>query len=137
MNVAEFAAQAIQTIKLMMKKKLQLKFQIHKTLESLYDFIPIEYLPSDYNGTQKSCREISSKIDKYIFLYFTLWQKKYLKIYPFVVQWAEALRSQEMTDWFFEQDKYKSDETQRPKNNSLDSNNFVGVHGTFRKLNID
>lgn len=53
------------------------------------------------------------------------------------MQWAEALRSQEMTDWFFEQDKYKSDETQRPKNNSLDSNNFVGVHGTFRKLNID
>lgn len=58
-NFPEKACGVLSKIKGFLKKSVADKIQIKKDSEYLKEIIPLEYLPSDYGGKQKSCREIS------------------------------------------------------------------------------
>lgn len=47
------------------------------------------------------------------------------------------MSSTEMSKWYSEQEKLKSNETQRMKNSSLDFDDFSCIYGTFKKIDID
>ncbi|KAL3270763.1 hypothetical protein HHI36_021289 [Cryptolaemus montrouzieri] len=84
------------------------KTYIHQSLESLYEHIPKEYLPSDYGGTEKSLEELHE-------------------------MWSQTLKANE--ERFRRLTKVKIKEIQNQKETINDMG--MGVDGSFKRLAID
>lgn len=112
-NCPSYAETAINFVKMFMKPKIRNRFQVHSSMESLFQKIPIEYFPSDFGGNEKSL--ISLQDD---------WWKK-LENY---------------CSYFEKQESVHSDESKRTQQNNHGADICSDVYGTvgsFHKLNID
>ncbi|XP_046964223.1 uncharacterized protein LOC124533103 [Vanessa cardui] len=90
--------------------KLRERIQIHRDLESLYKYVPKEILPSDLGGPEKSIQELNDDL-------------------------MNAVTSDEFTAILNEMRLAATDETYRSEDQFNDQ--YMGMPGSFRKLNID
>lgn len=102
---------AYNTLKSLMGNKDNRKIQIHGSdMEGLYKFVPKEYLPVEYGGTNGTIEEI-----------IQYWSKKVM----------------ESRDFFVEEQKYGSDESLRA-GEPVNYETLYGCDGSFRMLsNVD
>ncbi|XP_050508089.1 alpha-tocopherol transfer protein-like [Diabrotica virgifera virgifera] len=94
--------------KLFIKPKLYDRLKLHSSFESFLNYVPLEVLPKDYGGEEKSMDEL----------------EKMLK-----------LKLIEYGDRFDKLDTLRVNESLRPT--AIDCQENFGVHGTFRQMNID
>lgn len=108
-NNPKFLDSILIMFKTLLKSKLFERIIVHKNVDSLKNHIPKEYLPLDYEGKERSVREIHED-----------WVKEF-----------------EMQEYLFESEsKSITDESKRIGDPPFNSEHF-GVDGTFRKLNLD
>ncbi|KAK5638183.1 hypothetical protein RI129_012478 [Pyrocoelia pectoralis] len=109
-NAGSYMDMLMNMFKPFLKRDLINSLHFHtESIRSLYQYIPIECLPSNYGGSQPSLNELhESKINT-------------LMAYA---------------DYFTEDDSYIADETKRVGKPALLSEIF-GVEGSFKKLDID
>ncbi|XP_055903484.1 alpha-tocopherol transfer protein-like [Eupeodes corollae] len=108
-NVPKEAAALINIARSLMSKKIRERLIVHSSLESLYKYIPQDYLPEDYGGHNGSLQDA---ID--------IWEKR-------------LLRYRE----FFEEDvQYKANEKARI-GSRMSPESLFGLEGSFRKLEVD
>ncbi|XP_072393915.1 retinol-binding protein pinta-like [Diabrotica undecimpunctata] len=79
----------INVMKRFLKKKMVDRIIIHKNIESLYEHVPQELLPSDYGGKEKSLDEIIDLWKEHV--------KKYQKRFDFLDQ--VGMETYEKEEW--------------------------------------
>ncbi|XP_061393123.1 clavesin-2-like [Musca vetustissima] len=109
-NTSPTVDRLLNMIKSLMPVKQQQRLFIHgSNLESLYEHIPLKYLPRDLGGENSSFDEINK------------------------LQWEVF---QENREYFIENKKYGVDESLR-ESKSTDYTQLFGIEGSFRKLMVD
>lgn len=96
-------------VKPMMSKKQQSRLYVHGKIDSLFEHIPLKYLPKEYGGENGSIDEIIDEMDK---------------------------KFDEYIEFFKENANYGTDEKLRP-GKPIDFDDLFGTEGSFRKLEVD
>ncbi|XP_054277266.1 alpha-tocopherol transfer protein-like [Macrosteles quadrilineatus] len=110
-NNVSYVEQALNILKPCFKEKVRKRIHVLSgDHTSLYKYIPQKMLPKDYGGDGPSIVEQTAA-----------WQKT-----------IESMR-----DFIIEDDKRRTDEAKRPKDNTNVHGQLFGINGTFNKLNID
>ncbi|XP_041971806.1 alpha-tocopherol transfer protein-like isoform X1 [Aricia agestis] len=100
----------VKIFKQILSEKLGDRIMVHKTLDTLYDFIPKHVLPIEYGGTEKSLE--------------TLYENN-----------LNEITSAAFEEYLEETSKAVTIEKLRPDKDS--NTEFNGLSGTFRSLTID
>ncbi|XP_023159919.2 alpha-tocopherol transfer protein isoform X2 [Drosophila hydei] len=108
-NAPTIAEKAMSIAKSLMSDKIRKRFHIHSKLDSLYKYVPKEYLPIEYGGTNGNIQDI---VDT--------WTKKLL----------------EYTEFFQQDVNYGTNEKLR-SGQPINAETLFGIEGSFRKLDID
>ncbi|CAK1590215.1 unnamed protein product [Parnassius mnemosyne] len=110
LTASKFVDALVSILKQVLSEKLSKRIVVHKSVESLYDVTPKEILPIEYGGEERSINKI-------------------------LETWLELLSSKEHLDYLEEISKATTDEACR----QLDkfNENYIGMPGTFRVLNVD
>lgn len=82
---------------------------MHDSLEALHKHINKEHLPADYGGSTGSVQSITAEVMDL---------------------------AMQRSEWFIEEEKYKTDESKRP-GTPRTAENLFGTVGSFRTLDID
>lgn len=96
-------------VKPMMSKKQQSRLYVHGKIDSLFEHIPLKYLPKEYGGENGSIDEIIEQTGK---------------------------KLDEYSDYFKDNANYGTDEKLRP-GKPIDFDDLFGTEGSFRKLEVD
>ncbi|XP_033218255.1 uncharacterized protein LOC117173723 [Belonocnema kinseyi] len=108
-NVSPLVDTIINFVKPFLKEKIRNRIFVHSTMETLYEHIHQDMLPSEYGGKAGPIQAIHDS-------------------------WINKL--EEYGPWFKEQESVKANEALRPgKPKTHDS--FFGLDGSFRQLSID
>ncbi|GBP24615.1 Alpha-tocopherol transfer protein [Eumeta japonica] len=110
LNAPSFVDKVVYILKQGMKEKIGRRIHAHGTLEDLHKHIPKEILPIDYGGEDRSLAELHAK-------------------------WMEETFSTTMAEYCIAAERLVTDESRR----SADKFNeeYMGMPGSFRKLNVD
>ncbi|CAH0696573.1 unnamed protein product [Spodoptera exigua] len=100
----------ISMLKQVFSAKLGDRIHLHKTADTLSDFIPKEIMPSDYGGKEKSLLELNK-------------------------EWVEVVDSKEFQEYMNIMNKANTIESCRQS--SKFTENYVGMPGSFRALSVD
>ncbi|XP_047538586.1 uncharacterized protein LOC125072118 [Vanessa atalanta] len=100
----------ISIFKRALSPKLRQRIQIHRDLESLHKYVPKEIMPSDLGGQEKSIKELHDDL-------------------------MNIMTSDEFTAFLNDMRLAATDETCRSDDKFNDQ--YMGMPGSFRKLNID
>ncbi|XP_072394631.1 retinol-binding protein pinta-like [Diabrotica undecimpunctata] len=98
----------INLFKSVLKKKLSDRVYSHKSLDELLEYLPLDVLPSDFGGKQKSCDELAE-----------LWKNKMF----------------EYKDRFDKLETMQVNEALRPE--KLQNDELLGYYGNFKKIDTD
>ncbi|XP_030387013.1 alpha-tocopherol transfer protein-like [Scaptodrosophila lebanonensis] len=108
-NAPTSAEKFMSIAKSLMSEKIRKRFHIHSKLESLYEYVPKECLPTEYGGSNGTIQNV-------------------------VDTWTQKLLSYKE---FFEEDaQYGTNEKLR-RGQPVNSESLFGIEGSFRKLDID
>ncbi|XP_028167691.1 retinol-binding protein pinta-like [Ostrinia furnacalis] len=110
LNAPSYVDKLVSLLKQALKPKVAGRLHVHNTYEDLHKHIPKEILPKEYGGDETSCEKLSE-------------------------QWKEVLRSEEATRIISQSDKLVSDESKRQS--AAFNEEYLGMPGSFRKLNVD
>nr|ATY51934.1 CTD20 [Heliconius melpomene] len=99
----------VSFFKQVLSAKLAARFVVHKTLDSMHQYVPKENLPKDYGGNEKPLQELYS-------------------------DFIDTLTKPDFQEYIKEMNKATTDEELRI---AKDENQALGVPGTFRTLNVD
>ncbi|KAB0791781.1 hypothetical protein PPYR_03698 [Photinus pyralis] len=109
-NVGSYMDILMNLMKPFLKKDLVNSLHFHTdSIKSMYQYVPIDCLPSDYGGSQPSVKQLHE-------------------------DWIRRLH--DYADYFVKEDSYIADDSKRvgkPANLS----DIFGVEGSFKKLDID
>ncbi|XP_055904433.1 alpha-tocopherol transfer protein-like [Eupeodes corollae] len=111
-HIINFPSEAMTILKMiqqLMPKKIKERMMVHPTMESLYEYVPKEYLPEEYGGNNG---RIGDSIET--------WEKLMIKY----------------KNYFEEDDQYKTNEELRI-GTKVNSESLFGLEGSFRKLEVD
>ncbi|XP_050502500.1 alpha-tocopherol transfer protein-like isoform X1 [Diabrotica virgifera virgifera] len=108
LNCPSYVDLLLKVCKQFLKPKLYERIRIHKSTDTLLDYIPAEVLPSDYGGKEKSVEELQKD-----------WKAK-------LAEYQEV---------FDQRDGLKVNESLRPT--PLENAEAYGVQGTFKNLSVD
>lgn len=108
-NVSPFVDTIVNFVKPFLNEKIRNRIFMHSTMETLYEYIPREILPTEYGGDAGPIQAIHET-----------WIKKLEEYGP----------------WFAEQDSIKANELLRPGKPKTQDDLF-GIDGSFRRLAID
>ncbi|XP_023947367.2 alpha-tocopherol transfer protein-like [Bicyclus anynana] len=107
-------SKAIDTLiticKQVLKAKVAERIQVHKVIDDLYKFIPKETMPADYGGLQKSTYQLCCDL-------------------------KSTIGSEDNLKYFKEMQKACTNENYRCADQFNDK--YLGLPGSFRKLNVD
>ncbi|XP_072382316.1 alpha-tocopherol transfer protein-like [Diabrotica undecimpunctata] len=107
-NSPAFVDLLLKLCKQFLKPKLYERIRVHKSTDTLLDYIPAEVLPNDYGGKEKSIEELQKG-------------------------WNAKLN--EYQEVFDQRDVLKVNESLRPT--PLEDTETYGVQGTFKNLCVD
>ncbi|XP_028140953.2 clavesin-1-like isoform X1 [Diabrotica virgifera virgifera] len=107
-NSPSYMHHTITLFKTFLKKKLADRVYSHKSLDELLEHLPLDVLPSDFGGKQKSCEELAE-----------LWKKKMF----------------EYKDRFDKLETLQVNEELRPE--KLENDELLGYYGNFKKIDTD
>lgn len=99
----------VAVFKQVLSQKLIGRVYVHKTIDSLHDYIPKDILPVEYGGKEKSLLQLHEEC-------------------------KNALTSNEFSNYLREMNKARTDESLRAGDNNYE---HTGTQGTFRTLNVD
>ncbi|XP_045539249.1 alpha-tocopherol transfer protein-like [Papilio machaon] len=105
-----FIIPIINILKKLLKPKVAKRIYVYNSFNELNDLFSKSILPKEYGGDEITCDEITEN-------------------------WRKALQSDAWIEYFTEEDKVMSDETLRTR--FLNSDDFFGLEGSFRKLEVD
>lgn len=100
----------VSLAKQVVSKKLADRVHVHRSLETLYDFIPKKILPAEYGGDGEP---------------FDVMMENFLK----------ELGSKEHIEYMKKTQKATVDLSKKPKDGSIDD--YMGISGSFRTLSVD
>ncbi|XP_013167567.1 PREDICTED: alpha-tocopherol transfer protein-like [Papilio xuthus] len=109
-NMPSFIIPIINILKKLMKPKVAKRIYVYSSFNDLNNLISKTILPKEYGGDEITCDEITEN-------------------------WRKALQSDAWIEYFAEEDKVMSDEALRTR--ILNSDDFFGLEGSFRKLEVD
>ncbi|KAJ3654092.1 hypothetical protein Zmor_013309 [Zophobas morio] len=109
-NTVPYVSTLLAVFKTLVKPKLFARVHVCNDANILKEHFPLEMLPRDYGGTEKSVDELHELCE---------------------------LKLQEYQDRFDLLDKLRVNESLRPAILENENDEFLGYHGNFRKLNID
>ncbi|KAJ3654093.1 hypothetical protein Zmor_013310 [Zophobas morio] len=109
-NSVPYVETILTIVKALVTPKLFGRIHVCKDANILKEHFPLEMLPKDYGGTEKSIEELH-------------------ELYP--------LKYQEYQDRFDLLDKLRVNESLRPARLADGNDEFLGYHGNFKKLEID
>ncbi|XP_013145488.1 PREDICTED: alpha-tocopherol transfer protein-like [Papilio polytes] len=108
-NASPIVDKLVTIIKPFLKEKIKNRIFIHSDLNTLYEYVPQDLLPTEYGGHCGPLKEINDA-----------WMKKL----------------EDYTEWFKQQECIKANESLRPgKPTNYDE--LFGIDGSFRQLSID
>ncbi|XP_045503696.1 uncharacterized protein LOC123700507 [Colias croceus] len=110
LNAPSFVDRIVFLIKQGLKEKVASRLHVHNSYADLHKHIPKEILPKDYEGDGPSISKLAE-------------------------QWKEMLRTEEARQIIKDSDKLVADESRR--NTSKFNEEYLGMPGSFRKLNVD
>ncbi|XP_013184234.2 alpha-tocopherol transfer protein [Amyelois transitella] len=110
LNAPSFIDRLVSILKASLKEKVANRIHVHSTYEDLYSYVPKEILPKDYGGDEKSCAKLAE-------------------------QWKEVLHTEEAAKIIANTDKMVTDESKR--DGTTFNQEYMGMPGSFRKLNVD
>ncbi|CAG9820572.1 unnamed protein product [Phaedon cochleariae] len=108
LNYPSYAESLINLVKKLLKPKIAERLHLHQGIDTISEFLPSRLLPEDYNGQERSLKELNE-----------LWRKK-LSDYR---ERFDALTT------------LRVDETKRPT--PVINDEILGFHGNFKKLCVD
>ncbi|XP_070155077.1 alpha-tocopherol transfer protein-like [Polyergus mexicanus] len=108
-NISPLVDTILNFVKPFLKEKIRNRIYMHSNIESLYNYIPKEILPTEYGGDAGPIIDIHE-----------MWLKKLEEYGP----------------WFAEQEAVKANEALRPDKPKTQDDLF-GIDGSFRQLTID
>ncbi|KAG5886266.1 hypothetical protein JTB14_020829 [Gonioctena quinquepunctata] len=108
LNYPSFAEPVMNLAKKLLNPKIANRFHFHKATTTVEDFIPLEILPKDYGGHDKSLKEINE-----------IWKRKFA----------------DYKDRFDTLEKLTVYEALRPI--PLVNDEILGYYGNFKKVNVD
>ncbi|XP_043267849.1 alpha-tocopherol transfer protein-like isoform X2 [Venturia canescens] len=108
-NVSPLVDSIINFVKPFLKEKIRNRIYVHSGMETLYEHIPKDILPTEYGGKAGPVKDIHDA-----------WMKKLEEYRP----------------WFEDQESVKATEALRPGKPKTQDELF-GVDGSFRQLSID
>ncbi|XP_039955235.1 alpha-tocopherol transfer protein-like [Bactrocera tryoni] len=108
-NAPKEAYTALNIIRNLFPANIKERYFIHRNMAELYKYVPKQYLPIEYGGSNGSLTDLTNKLVGDL---------------------------QDFNYYFKENDKYGVDEKLR-QGQSKDMNSIFGLEGTFRKLDID
>lgn len=59
----------VSIIKQGMSEKLGKRINVHKSLDSIYNFVPKDIMPEDYGGSEKTLQQLHGKLKFDVFYY--------------------------------------------------------------------
>ncbi|XP_028140956.2 retinaldehyde-binding protein 1-like isoform X3 [Diabrotica virgifera virgifera] len=107
-NAPAYYHHTITLFKTFLKKKLSDRVYSHRSLDEVLKHLPLDILPSDFGGKQKSCAELQE-----------LWKKKMF----------------EYKDRFDKLETMQVNEKLRPE--KLENDEILGYYGNFKKIDTD
>ncbi|XP_063929941.1 alpha-tocopherol transfer protein-like [Zophobas morio] len=107
-NPVPFMDTFLSLVKPFLKKEMLDTLYVHETIDALTKFVPLECLPVDYGGSEETAAHLHKKI------------RNKLIENTAVFDWEETLTV---------------DESKRMKESKM--NDFFGIDGSFKKLEID
>ncbi|XP_014363128.2 uncharacterized protein LOC106714568 [Papilio machaon] len=107
---SKFIDVLITILKQILSEKLIKRISIHKTIDTVYEHIPKNILPSDFGGEERSVKELHES-------------------------WVELLSSNEHLAYLDGQRETRTDETLRQS--QVFNEQYAGMPGTFRTLTVD
>lgn len=111
-NVPAYAETMVNLLKAGLSKKLAGRVFTYQGYEGLHQNIPKSVLPAELGGTNKTMLE---------------YQEDTMK----------EICKPEWREWFRNQDQYVTDESRRLGFTNDMSNELLGIHGSFRRLDLD
>ncbi|XP_063368543.1 alpha-tocopherol transfer protein-like [Cydia amplana] len=100
----------VSLLKQVVSKKLADRVHVHRSLDTLYDFVPKKILPAEYGGDAEP---------------FDVMMENFIK----------ELGSTEHIEYMKETQKATVDLSKKPKDGSIDD--YMGMSGSFRTLSVD
>ncbi|CAG5022683.1 unnamed protein product [Parnassius apollo] len=110
LTASKFVDTLVSILKQVLSEKVSKRIVIHKSVESLYEVAPKEIFPIEYGGEERSINKIFET-------------------------WLELLSSKEHLDYLEEINEAKTDEACRQVDKF--NENYIGMPGTFRVINVD
>ncbi|XP_053617354.1 alpha-tocopherol transfer protein-like [Plodia interpunctella] len=110
LNAPSFIDRLVSILKASLKEKVASRIHVHSTYEALHKYVPKEILPKDYGGDEQSCAKLAE-------------------------QWREILHTDEAAKVLADTEKMITDESKR--DSSSFNLEYMGMPGSFRKLNVD
>ncbi|KAL4712407.1 hypothetical protein ACJJTC_001568 [Scirpophaga incertulas] len=110
LNAPGFVDKLIFLLKQALKEKVANRIHVHSSYEDLHKHVPKEILPKDYGGDEISCEKLTE-------------------------QWKELLKTKEAIQIMNDCEKLIADESKRSDSNF--NEDYLGMPGSFRKLNVD
>ncbi|CAG9791531.1 unnamed protein product [Diatraea saccharalis] len=107
---SKFITLLVTTFKQMLSEKLGKRIHVHSDTDTLHQYVDKDVLPEDCGGTEKSMKEIHN-------------------------EWVEVLSADSFMEYLKETYEAKIDENLRPVTKLNDE--YLGIAGTFRTLNVD
>ncbi|XP_013143279.1 PREDICTED: alpha-tocopherol transfer protein-like [Papilio polytes] len=109
-NMPSFIIPIINVLKKILKPKVAKRIYVYSDFNELGGLFSKSILPKEYGGDEITCDEITEN-------------------------WRKSVQSDAWVEYFAEQDKVMSDEALRTRH--LNSDDFFGLEGSFRKLEVD
>ncbi|KAG6457316.1 alpha-tocopherol transfer protein [Manduca sexta] len=100
----------VTVFKQVLSAKVASRIHVHKSVETLYDYVPKSMLPSEFDGDGKSLRELHQ-------------------------QWIEVITSEEFTQYLKEMNTATTNEAYRQTDKFNEQ--YLGMPGSFRTLSVD
>ncbi|XP_072934373.1 uncharacterized protein [Epargyreus clarus] len=110
LNAPPFVDKVVFILKQGLKEKVASRLHVHQSYEDLHKHVPKEILPVDYGGDEISCSKLAA-------------------------QWKDLLKTKECMKIIQDSDKWVADESKRTT--AKFNEEYLGMPGSFRKLNVD
>ncbi|KAM7344531.1 retinol-binding protein pinta-like isoform 1-T4 [Cochliomyia hominivorax] len=109
-NVPAAFEKGFNTLKGFFSEKMKSRISVSSTSDIIYDYVPRDYLPAEYGGTNGTMQDIIDRMEEKLLKY---------------------------RDYFLDEPNYGTEEKLREEGLPFDYESYFGIEGSFKQLDID